>query len=76
MNLDQEILKLIVDLAHTGGQTAIWLVVGIQVIKLISTSIGWIFWLWFTKIVTGMISGIFKFCIEKDARILEKEYGK
>ena len=72
MNLDNEILKLTLDLAKTGGQTAIWLLFGIQFLKIIQSSLGWIFGMWIIKNITAMVTNIIKFCIERDARFLEK----
>ena len=71
--MDQDILKLLVELAKSGGQTVIWVIFAIQVMKTITSSFGWVFILWIVKIITGAITNIIKFCIERDARILERE---
>lgn len=74
--MDKEVVDLIAQIAKEGSTTAVWIFFGIQIIKLISSSFGYIFWMWLVKVLANIITNIIKFCIEKDVRALDKIINK
>ena len=69
---EKELLELLLPLVKESGTLVIWSILAFQLMNVIKGSLGWIFGLWMVKIITGMITGLTKWAIERDVKLLNQ----
>lgn len=69
---EHETIKILAELVKTGGQFAIWGLLGFQLLAVVKSSLSWIFGIFIVQSIVGAVKEIFKFTIERDLRDIKK----